>query len=90
MHKPESILENETHNILWDFEIKTDHPIPARRPHLVLINKKGNWSTIRLCSSSRSLGEDEGKLKDRQIPGPCKTTEKDVEYEGQSDTNCNW
>ena len=37
MHKPESVLENETHNILWDFEIKTDHPILARR--LVLINK---------------------------------------------------
>ena len=40
MHKPESVLENETHKILWDFEIKTDHLIPARRPDLVLINKK--------------------------------------------------
>ena len=28
------------HKILWDFEIKTDHLIPARRPDLVLINKK--------------------------------------------------
>ena len=40
MHKPESVLENETHKILWDFEIKTDHLIPARRPDLVFINKK--------------------------------------------------
>ena len=40
MHKPESVLENATHKILWDFEIKTDHLIPARRPDLVLINKK--------------------------------------------------
>ena len=40
MHKPESVLENETHKILWDFEIKTDHSIPAKRPDLVLINKK--------------------------------------------------
>ena len=40
MHKPESVLENETHKILWDFEIQTDHLIPARRPDLVLINKK--------------------------------------------------
>ena len=38
MHKPESVLENETHKILWDFEIQTDHLIPARRPDLVLIN----------------------------------------------------
>ena len=47
MHKPESVLENETHKILWDFEIKTDHLIPARRPDLVLINRKErelvNW-----------------------------------------------
>ena len=40
MHKPESVLENETHKILWDYEIQTDHLIPARRPDLVLINKK--------------------------------------------------
>ena len=40
MHKPESVLENEAHKILWDFEIHTDHPLTARRPDLDLINKK--------------------------------------------------
>ena len=25
MHKPESVLENEMHKILWAFEIQTDH-----------------------------------------------------------------
>ena len=30
MHKPESVLENKTHKILWDFEVQTDHLIPAR------------------------------------------------------------
>ena len=40
MHKQESILENEMHKILWDFEIQKDHLIPARRPDLLLINKK--------------------------------------------------
>ena len=39
MHKSESVLENEMHNIIWDFGIKTDHRNPARRPDLVLINK---------------------------------------------------
>ena len=24
MHYPESVLENETHKILWDFETQTD------------------------------------------------------------------
>ena len=25
MHKPESVLENEMHKILWDFKVQTDH-----------------------------------------------------------------
>ena len=40
MPKPETFLENKTHQILWDFEIQTDHPIPARRPDLVVTIKK--------------------------------------------------
>ena len=28
-HNPESILENKTQKILWDFEIKINHPIKA-------------------------------------------------------------
>ena len=38
--KPESIIENKTHNILWDFEIKMDHPVSDRRPDQVLTYKK--------------------------------------------------
>ena len=40
MHNLESVLENETHKLLWDFDVQTDHLISARRPHLVIINKK--------------------------------------------------
>ena len=40
MNKPESVLKNETHKILWDFEIQTDPLIPTRRPDLILINKR--------------------------------------------------
>ena len=32
MHNTEPVLENETHKILWDFEILRDHSISARRP----------------------------------------------------------
>ena len=38
MHNPESVLENETHKILWDIEIQIDHLISARWP--VIVNKK--------------------------------------------------
>ena len=40
MHKPESVQKNETHGILWDAEIQTEHSILARRPDLVLIRMK--------------------------------------------------
>ena len=34
------VLENDTHKLLWDFDIQTDHLISARRPDLIIINKK--------------------------------------------------
>ena len=40
MHNPAPVLENATHKLLWDFNIQTDHLIPARRPDLITINKK--------------------------------------------------
>ena len=40
MHKPESVLKNDTRKILWDFEIQTDTLILARRPDFLIINKK--------------------------------------------------
>ena len=40
MHNPESVQENETHKILWDFKIQKDHLILARQPDLAILNKK--------------------------------------------------
>ena len=40
MHKLGSVLENEMPKILWDFEIQTDHSIPARKPEIGLSNKR--------------------------------------------------
>ena len=40
MHNSAPVLENDTHKLLWDFNIQTDHLIPARRPDLIIINKK--------------------------------------------------
>ena len=40
MHNPASVLENDTHKLLWDFDTQTDHLILARRPDLIIINKK--------------------------------------------------
>ena len=40
MHNPESVLENETHKLLWDFEIYSAHLILGRKPDLIIINKE--------------------------------------------------
>ena len=40
MHNSSPVLENDTHKLLWDFNIQTDHQIPARTPDLIIINKK--------------------------------------------------
>ena len=40
MHNPTSVLENDIHKLPWDFDIQTDHLISARRPYLMIINKK--------------------------------------------------
>ena len=38
MHNPVPVLENDTHKLLWDFNIQTEHLIPARRPDLIIVD----------------------------------------------------
>ena len=40
MQNPAPVQENETHKLLGDFDIQTDHLISTRRPDLIIINKK--------------------------------------------------
>ena len=40
MHNPEFVLENETHKLLWNFEIQTSLLISARRSDLVKVKEK--------------------------------------------------
>ena len=65
MHNLESILENETLKILWDFEIQTDHLILARRPHLAIVNRKKEYlSNSRLCRPGTPESENKRKRKE--------------------------
>ena len=50
MHNPAPVLENDTHKLLWDFDIHADHLFSARRPDLIIINnKKEDLQNCRLC-----------------------------------------
>ena len=64
MHNPAPVLENDTHKLLWDF----DHLISARRPDLIIINKKKkkeNLQNCRLCCPGRPQNKTERVGKER-------------------------
>ena len=68
MHNPVPVLENDTHKFLWDFDIKTDHPISARRTDLIIINKKKrkeNQQNCRLCCPGWPQNKTERMWKER-------------------------
>ena len=50
MHNPAPVLENDTHKLLWDFNIQADHLISARRPDLIIINKKKKRKSAKLST----------------------------------------
>ena len=39
-HVAKSVLENDNYKLLWDFSVRTEHEIEARRPDLVVIDKR--------------------------------------------------
>ena len=51
MYNPTSVLENDAHKLLWDFNIQADHLISARQADLIMINKKKkeNLQNCELC-----------------------------------------
>ena len=45
-HQPERVVENESYKILWDMTIQCDHIIAARKPDIVVVEKKNNKAII--------------------------------------------
>ena len=73
MHNTEPVLENETHKILWGFEIQTDYLISARPLDLVIVNKKKekkeNLLNSGLCrfSADHRLKLKESEKRDKYL-----------------------
>ena len=68
MHIPASVIENDTHKLLCDFYIQTDHLTSARRPDLIIINnnkKKENLQNCRLCRPGWLQNKTERMWKER-------------------------
>ena len=65
LHNPSSVLENETHKLLWEFDIQMDHLISARWPDLKIINnKKENLQNCGLCCPRWPPSKIERKRKE--------------------------
>ena len=65
MHNPTSVLENDAHKVLRDFDIQTDHLISARLPDLIIINKKKeNLQNCGLYCPSGPQSKTERKRKE--------------------------
>ena len=62
-HRAEDVLENDDVKLLWDFNIRTDRVIEARRPDIVLIDKKNK----------------EAFVVDVAIPGDFRVKDKELE-----------
>ena len=69
MYYPAPVLENESHKLLWDFNIQTDHLIPARRPGLIIIKKRK-----RICKivdfavpADHRINQKESEKKDKYL-----------------------
>ena len=63
MHNSAPVLEDDTHKLLWDFEIQTDHLISARRPDQTSTKKKKKKKICKIVDFAVS-GDHSIKLKE--------------------------
>ena len=69
-HEPDAVSENNDFHILWDFEVQTDHVIEARRPDMIVTDKKNNICKIidfAVPYDSRVDANEMEKLKNIKI-----------------------
>ena len=85
MLKPASVLENETHKLLWDFDMQTDHLILAWWPGLIIIsNKKENLKNCAVPADHRvKLKENVKKNKYLDLASELKKKKNCVIYKWQ-------
>ena len=88
MQNPEFVLENDTHKLPWDFNIRSDHQISARRSDFIIIHKKTRTRKVvdfAVPADYRiKLKESEKKNKYRDLASELKKT---IEHEGENNTN---
>ena len=91
MLNPASVLENDTHKLLWNFDIQTDHLISARRPRPYgYQQKKRTWKIVDFAvPADHRLKLKESEKKDKYL-NLTRELKKTMEHEGDNYTNRDW
>ena len=92
MNNPASDLENDTHKLVWDFDIQTDHLNSVRRPDLNQQKKKKKKKRERvklLTLLSRLTTEKTERKKDKYLDF-ARELKKTMEHEGDNCTYRDW
>ena len=90
MYNPESVLQNEMHKVLWDFEIQTYHQISVRQQDLIIINeKRENLKNCGLVPVDHRVKLKECEKRNKYID-LARELKKKLEHESVDYTNCNW
>ena len=88
MHNLVAVLENDTHKLLYDFEMQTDHLISARRPDLIVINK--NKRTCKIVDiavlADHRIKLTKSEKKDKNPDFAWELKKKTMEHEGDDYT----
>ena len=92
MHNPAPVLENDTHKLLWDFDTYGS-PISARRPDLIIINKRKKKK--RICKIVDFAVPADHRIKLKECEKKDKYLDlarelKKMYHEGDNYTNCDW
>ena len=89
MHNPAPVQENDTHKLLWNFDLQTDYLISSRRPDLIIINEKEKLQNCRICCSRWPQNKTEKIwIRKDEYLDLARELKKTVEYEGDNYTNC--
>ena len=90
MHNPTSVLENDTHKLLWDFDIHTDHLISAKRPNLIIINKNKISKIVDFAvPADHRIKMKKCEKKDKYLD-LARELKKTMEHEGDNFPNYDW
>ena len=90
--QPSTSPKNDSHKRLSDFDIQTDHLNSARRPNLIIINKK----KTRICKivdfavpAVLRIKLKECEKRDKYLD-LARELKKTMEHEGDKYTKCDW